>query len=130
VDSWSELDALVQWADKVGVHLLEDELIADAHSHPGRWGYDKSSEATTRGYAYLRAAAQADVVFDGDAEFTVGPDRPALVRHDDAAPSTVRIELVARRDDRENGGRVGLPSGHDSGESDPGLENGNNRGDD
>jgi len=83
---WVELDSLISWAERQGLHLVEDELISDAHSHPRRVGHDNAASAIARGYEIIRARwpqAEDDVVQFGDAQFSIGPDRPALFRYDD-----------------------------------------------
>jgi len=87
---WVRLDEMIRWAEKQGLHLVEDELISDAHSHPRRIGYDTAAAAVQQAFEIIRwewAETQGDVVLDGDAVFSVGPDRPALLRHDDSGES-------------------------------------------
>jgi len=88
---WNELDTLIRWADRQGLHLVENELISDAHSHPRRVGHDNAASAIARGYEIIRARwpqEEDDVVQFGDTVVSVGPDRPALFRYDDSGEDT------------------------------------------
>jgi len=83
---WVELDTLIRWAERQGLHLVEDELVSDAHSHPRRVGHDNAASAIARGHEIIRSTwpqAEDDVVQFGDTVVSVGPDRPALFRYDD-----------------------------------------------
>jgi len=73
---WSELDKIVQFGLAQGIPLLEDELIADAHSHPHRSNANGTSKAIQRAWVEVLRASKAkeNVVHDGDLEWT---DRPS-----------------------------------------------------
>jgi len=45
---WNELDGLVRFATKADINVLEDDLIADAHSHPGRVNNNDITTAVQR----------------------------------------------------------------------------------
>ena len=78
---WVELDSIVQFGLTQGIPLLEDELIADAHSHPHRSNTNDTSTAISRAWAeVLRASkAKADVVHNGDAKPGPGTNGSACV---------------------------------------------------
>jgi len=67
---WTQLDQILAWAARVDDTLLEvlleDNLIADAHSHPKRSDFDDTQQAIQRCWKVIRAyaAPTEDVVHD------------------------------------------------------------------
>ena len=63
---WNDLDEIIQWSAEVGINLLEDEFISNAHSHPERTQYDTTSKAIWRAWGIIRSYTEtpANVVLE------------------------------------------------------------------
>jgi len=60
---WSKLDDILRMAasyDDLHQILLEDERIADAHSHPGRTTNGETTKAIRRAWELIEAQADMD----------------------------------------------------------------------
>jgi len=56
-NAWEELDRTLRWASAYNVQLhqelLENEMIADAHSHPGRSKNGETAKAVHRAWQLI-----------------------------------------------------------------------------